>query len=81
MKKRLFLFSSGVSIFFLFGAMADSIAQSQIASDIHAPSEAVENYVYEKTPQGDLSLWLDFPPGWKQTDRRPAILFFSAAVG
>lgn len=39
---------------------------------------------YKTTPQGDLKMNLYFPPGWKEADRRPAILFFfggSCATG
>lgn len=31
---------------------------------------------YKQTPQGDLSLHVHFPPGWKRSDKRPAMLFF-----
>jgi acetyl esterase/lipase len=40
--------------------------------------------VYKTTPQGDLKINLYFPPKWKATDRRPAIVFFfggSCATG
>lgn len=36
----------------------------------------VEKRIYKKTPQAALELHLHFPPGWKATDRRPAIVFF-----
>jgi acetyl esterase/lipase len=32
--------------------------------------------VYKKTPQGELKVQLYYPPGWKASDRRPAIVFF-----
>ncbi len=32
--------------------------------------------VYKTTPQGDLKINLYFPPDWKASDRRPAIVFF-----
>ena len=32
--------------------------------------------VFKTTPQGDLKINLYFPPDWKPTDRRPAIVFF-----
>ena len=40
--------------------------------------------VYKTTPQGDLKINLYFPPNWKTSDRRPAIVFFfggSCATG
>jgi ankyrin repeat protein/acetyl esterase/lipase len=36
----------------------------------------VEEHVYKQTPQGDLSLFMHLPQGWKPTDKRPAIVFF-----
>ncbi len=32
--------------------------------------------VYKKTEQGELRIYIYFPEGWKETDRRPGILFF-----
>ncbi|MHC4798875.1 MAG: alpha/beta hydrolase, partial [Planctomycetota bacterium] len=32
--------------------------------------------IYKKTPQTDLKIYLDYPPDWKPSDRRPAIVFF-----
>ena len=40
--------------------------------------------VYKTTPQGDLRINLYFPSGWRNSDRRPAIVFFfggSCATG
>ncbi|MBN2183613.1 MAG: alpha/beta hydrolase, partial [Sedimentisphaerales bacterium] len=36
----------------------------------------VEEHVYKQTPQGDLSMFIHLPQGWKPTDKRPAIVFF-----
>ncbi len=36
----------------------------------------VEEFVYKKTPQGDLKMYVHFPPGWTAQDKRPAIVFF-----
>lgn len=42
-----------------------------------AATEAkVEEFVYKKTPQGDLMIYVHFPPGWTAQDKRPAIVFF-----
>jgi acetyl esterase/lipase len=35
-----------------------------------------EDIVYRQTPQGDLKMHVFYPPDWKATDRRPAIVFF-----
>ncbi len=40
--------------------------------------------VYKTTLQGDLKVTIYFPPNWKASDRRPAIVFFfgsSCATG
>src|SRR5206468_2973327 len=33
-------------------------------------------FVYKQTPQGELKLLVDYPPGWQATDKRPSIVFF-----
>lgn len=35
-----------------------------------------EERVFRKTPQGELTLHLFYPPQWQKTDARPAIVFF-----
>jgi len=35
-----------------------------------------KSFVYKKTKQADLELVVHYPPGWKETDQRPAIVFF-----
>ncbi|MBI3879648.1 MAG: alpha/beta hydrolase [Verrucomicrobia bacterium] len=35
-----------------------------------------ESRLFKTTPQGELKLHFFFPPGWKATDKRPAIVFF-----
>jgi len=37
---------------------------------------AAKSFVYKKTKQADLEVIVQFPPGWKETDKRPAIVFF-----
>ena len=47
------------------------------ARNAGAPAQAkVEESVYKKTPQGDLKMYVHFPPGWTAQDKRPAIVFF-----
>lgn len=43
-----------------------------------APQDApvVKEHLYKKTPQGELKLFVHLPPGWKESDKRPAIVFF-----
>jgi acetyl esterase len=37
---------------------------------------AAAEFVYKKTPQGDLKIYVHFPPGWTAQDKWPAIVFF-----
>jgi len=36
----------------------------------------VSEYIYKKTPQRDLKLYVHFPKDWKKSDKRPGIIFF-----
>lgn len=38
--------------------------------------QGVKEFTYKQTPQGELKLQVHYPPGWKATDQRPAIVFF-----
>jgi acetyl esterase/lipase len=62
---------------------AASPALKPIGSDIRlVDNKAVA--VYKTTPQGELKINLYFPPNWKSSDRRAAIVFFfggSCATG
>jgi acetyl esterase/lipase len=44
------------------------------------PQENVKTFTYKKTKQADLDMVVHFPPGWKETDQRPAIVFFSGGA-
>ncbi len=33
-------------------------------------------FVFKRTPKRELKIYVDLPPDWKQTDRRPAIVFW-----
>jgi len=35
-----------------------------------------KSFVYKKTKQADLQMVVHFPPGWKESDQRPAMVFF-----
>ena len=41
-----------------------------------ADSPTTKTFVYKKTKQADLEIVVHYPPGWKDTDKRPAIVFF-----
>jgi acetyl esterase/lipase len=36
----------------------------------------LKSFTYKKTKQADLEIVVHFPPGWKETDKRPGIVFF-----
>jgi len=36
----------------------------------------IKTFTYTKTKQADLEIIVHFPPGWKETDKRPGIVFF-----
>lgn len=38
--------------------------------------KGVKEFTYKQTPQGELKLQVHYPPDWKATDKRPAIVFF-----
>jgi acetyl esterase/lipase len=41
------------------------------------PQEAaVQSFSYKKVLQADLEMIVHYPPGWKEADKRPAIVFF-----
>ena len=45
------------------------------AADI-ASVPANQSFIYKKTQQADLELIVHYPSDWKETDKRPAIVFF-----
>ena len=38
--------------------------------------EITKTFIYTKTKQADLEIVVHYPPGWKETDKRPGIVFF-----
>ncbi len=55
----------------IFGGASWSAGATQAKEGV-----AVAEQVYKQTPQGELKLFVHYPPDWKATDRRPAIVFF-----
>jgi acetyl esterase/lipase len=47
-----------------------------VASAQAAEQQDTKSFVYKKTKQADLELVVHYPPGWKDSDKRPAIVFF-----
>src|SRR4029077_12672357 len=48
-----------------------------VIASADAPDAApTKSFVYKVTPQTPLELIVHYPPGWKETDKRPAIVFF-----
>ena len=52
-------------------SLCESVAPANIAFQA-----AQEARVFKKTPQGELSLHIFYPQGWKPSDRRTALVFF-----
>jgi acetyl esterase/lipase len=49
-----------------------------ITSSVQADDAAssTKSFVYKKTKQAKLEIMVHYPPGWKDTDKRPGIVFF-----
>lgn len=56
--------------------VAATAARAEVAQTTAAGTENIKEFVYKKTPQGDLKIYLHLPPDWKAADKRPAIVFF-----
>ena len=41
-----------------------------------ALAEGEKSFVYKSTPQAELEIHVHYPPEWKESDKRPAIVFF-----
>ena len=41
-----------------------------------AATQPTKSFIYKKTKQTDLEIVVHYPPGWKETDKRPGIVFF-----
>ncbi|MCY2991756.1 MAG: alpha/beta hydrolase [Planctomycetota bacterium] len=41
-----------------------------------AEQQDTKSFIYKKTKQADLEIVVHYPPDWKETDQRPAIVFF-----
>ena len=87
-KKGLRVFITFLLIFLLTGAEmseeqkdleAERQARRRLLASRPRPElkrEPDKELVYKKTEQGELRIYIYFPEGWKETDRRPGILFF-----
>ena len=60
----------------LCGVAAAAAAPAEETKASAAGTENIKEFVYKKTPQGDLKIYVHLPPNWKATDKRPAIVFF-----
>ncbi|MCX5654697.1 MAG: alpha/beta hydrolase [Planctomycetota bacterium] len=58
----------------LFMSTAGLAAEQPQAAAV--PAETVKEFIYKKTPQGELKIFVHLPPDWKASDKRPAIVFF-----
>jgi len=54
-----------------------ALATAHVRAQADGPAPpTTKSFVYKRTKQADLEIVVHYPPGWKQTDRRPAIVFF-----
>ena len=47
-----------------------------LAVQARGDEPATKAFTYKKAKQADLEVVMHYPPGWKETDKRPAIVFF-----
>lgn len=52
---------------------AEAPAQEAANPAVVSPTKS---FTYKKTKQVDLEIVVHYPPGWKETDKRPGIVFF-----
>lgn len=52
------------------------VALLEVEAQAQEKAASVKEFTYKSTEQGDLKMFLHFPANWKQTDQRPAIVFF-----
>ena len=67
------------TILFAAAALAAALPATAALKSVDADLQVTDHKsvaVYKTTPQGDLKINLYFPPDWKPSDRRPAIVFF-----
>jgi acetyl esterase len=59
----------------LQASIALSTLPAIIKADEQPKASLTKSHIYKKTKQGDLEIVVHYPPGWKETDKRPAIVF------
>ncbi len=59
----------------LVGGLAMA-SRTALAEEVDSGAAATKEYVYKKTPKGDLRMTVHFPPGWKAGEERAAVVFF-----
>ena len=52
------------------------LAAIQVRADDQFKGAGTKSFVYKKTKQADLEIVVHYPLGWKDSDKRPAIVFF-----
>jgi len=45
-------------------------------SKVAGAAGTTQEYVFKKTPQGELKMYVQFPKDWTSGDKRPAVVFF-----
>ena len=61
----------------LITALAALVTAARHATAEEGPkAPPTKSFIYKKTKQADLAIIVHYPPGWKETDKRPGIVFF-----
>lgn len=52
------------------------VAPGKMQADEPGAAATTKTFVYKQTPQAKLEMVVHYPPDWKASDKRPAIVFF-----
>lgn len=69
---------TAIAFMFLAAAVALSAQSAKGRPSVKLTSAELKTseHVFKRTPQGELKLYIHYPPDWKKSDHRPAIIFF-----
>jgi len=62
--------------YLVIGAMAVWAVSAGWSANAQEQEPTYQRYVFKKVGDQDLEIWIHHPPGWKASDKRPAIVFF-----
>ena len=65
-----------IRLLVLLTVITASCVNTHAIAQERASDRAAKEYVYKTIGERELKMHVDFPPGWKETDTRPVIVFF-----